>query len=105
MKDYNSNLQAWNTENIPNKFSAMSFGFKIEPVVDALRSRDMFMFDYSVYANVEDVNVAGMKDFFNYKQSFFVFNNTVRNFPNFAFDDNTPEFNESEYFCIHIWYK
>lgn len=83
----------------------MTLAFKILPVFDSLRNRDMFMLDYHSYPLQDDVKDVGVRDYFNYKQSFFFFNNTVKNFPSFAFDDENPEVNESEYFCLHLWFK
>ena len=43
--------------------------------------------------------------YFNYKQSYFWFNNSVKNFPEFVFDEVDPNVKDFETFCLHVWYK
>lgn len=79
--------------------------FKIMPVNDTLRNRDQFIFELQNQVNTNDKQYAPSESFYNYDQAYFWFNNTVRNFPPFAFDENTPEVGESEAFCIHLWWN
>jgi hypothetical protein len=75
--------------------------------MDKLRDREMFILEYKTDASPEDRSTVFDEDknFFNYKQSYFWFNNTVKNFPEFGYDDISPLVNDSENFCLHVWYK
>ena len=49
MREYNSDLYSWTSNNLATKFASMSLAFKILPVFDALRNRDMFILEYHSY--------------------------------------------------------
>ena len=55
--------------------------FKIMPIVDNLRNRDQFPMEHRSTANEVDMRKVQWSSFFDYKQSFFWYNNTVKNFP------------------------
>jgi hypothetical protein len=83
----------------------IEMGFKINPEMDALRGRDVFTMEHKGYVNPEDKKSITWQDFFAYNQSYFWFNNTVKQFPTFAYDDSTPDLQLSEDYCIHVWWN
>ena len=105
MRDYNTDLQEWTSNNLARKFGEMSFSYKILPVMDKLRDRDQFILDYRDKANQRDIERVDESGFFNYRQSYFWFNNSVKNFPEFAYDDEQAYVENSETFCLNVKYK
>ena len=65
----------------------------------------MFILEHHNHPVHGDVVANQIKTFFDYNQSFFWYNNTVKNFPIFAYDVETPDVKESENFCIHLYWK
>lgn len=79
-------------------------GFKIFPAIDTLRNRNPFNMKLQNKALAVDVAREPQDDFFDYKQGFYFFNNTAKQFPAFHFDEEEPEMKEeSEYFCLHMY--
>ena len=72
--------------------------------MDKLRDREMFILEYRDKANARDVEMLNSQ-FFSYKQSYFWFNNSVKNFPQFDFHEDKPYVDDFETFCVHVWYK
>ena len=65
----------------------------------------MFPMEHRGYVNAEDKKAISWQDFFSYNQSYFWYNNTVKQFPQFAYDETTPDVQVSEQYCIHLWWK
>ena len=70
-----------------------------------MRNKDQFIFEHRDSVNENDKSLTTTFNFFNYKQSYFWYNNTVKNFPQFAYDEENPNIKDSENFCIHLWYN
>ncbi len=104
-RDYYSNYYTWQSSRLAERMGQIEMSFKIMPIVDNLRNRDQFQMEHRGIVNDEDKRLVQWSDFFNYKQSYFWYNNTVKNFPTFAYDEETPEVQTSEEFCIHIWWN
>ena len=51
---YYADIQTWKAENLANKMGLIEMSFKINPMVDALRNRDMFPMEHRGYVNAED---------------------------------------------------
>lgn len=105
MRSYQSDLYSWKSQNLAAKMADMYMFFKIMPITDSLRNRDMFTLEHRTHPIHADVVANPDKQFFDYDQSYFWLNNTVKNFPAFAYDDDTPDVPESENFCLHLWWK
>ena len=54
---YYADIQTWKAENLANKMGLIEMSFKINPMVDALRNRDMFPMEHRGYVNAEDKKV------------------------------------------------
>ena len=80
-RDYYSNLYTWNKEKLPERLGKFEMAYKIMPGIDPLRNRDRFPMDYRGKSTEADTYAVQWQDFFNYRESFFWFNNTVKNFP------------------------
>jgi len=104
-RDYYSDIYTWNKDRLAERMGQIEMSFKIMPIVDNLRNRDQFPMEHRGIVNEEDKRLVQWSDFFNYKQSYFWYNNTVKNFPTFAYDEETPEVQTSEQFCLHIWWN
>ena len=67
--------------------SDMYMGFKIVPYVSSKRNKDMFNFQLKnntpALPASSHLNISN--DFFNYKQAYFYYNNTVGQFPSFEY--------------------
>lgn len=85
---YYGDIQAWKTQGLAAKMGQVAVSFKINPMMDSLRNRDQFPMEHRGYVNSEDKILITWKDFFSYDQSYFWYNNTVKQFPNFAYDDS-----------------
>ena len=64
----------------------------------------MFMLEYRNKPNPKDVEMSSSQ-FLSYQQSYFWFNNSVKNYPEFDFRDDKAFVEEYETFCLHVWYK
>ena len=58
IRDYNSDLEEWQSNDLAKKFSSYSFSYKVLPVMDKLRDREMFMLEYRDKANPKDVELS-----------------------------------------------
>ncbi|CDW71828.1 UNKNOWN [Stylonychia lemnae] len=104
-RGYYANIYTWNRERLADRMSSVEISFKIMPTLDDLRNRDQFPMEHRSSANEVDQQQVQWNEFFNYKQSYFWYNNTVKNFPQFHYEETQEDSNVSETFCVHLWWN
>lgn len=79
--------------------------FKIQPVYDELRGRDRIILESHEEVIPNDEVQTEVMQYGTYQPYFFQFNNTVKSFPKFSYNNTTPDISESEFFCLHLEYN
>ncbi len=94
---YSYSLYQWNSKDLYSSLKEYYISMKIHPVQDELRDRS----DFILEQKTDVVSDHGS----TYNSRYFTFNNTVKNFPVFVFNDEAPKAAASEQYCFHLWYK
>lgn len=105
LRAYESKKYNWESKRLSEQMSDMQVGFKIMPVIDDLRNKEMYILEHKYQPLTQDMLAIGNTWFFTFNQSYFWYNNTVKNFPPFQFDNETANPKESEHFCLHLWWE